>query len=159
MRHVQLWHGGAFGSPRINWDAHENIVDNHTKQAVSLDKPLAGLLQDLKQRGLLDDTLLLWTTEFGRTPFTQGVGKPGRDHHQHAFTVFMAGGGVKPGIAYGASDEIGYKVAQNEVTIYDFHATILRLFGIEHTKLTYYHNGIRRRLTDVHGEVVKGVLA
>jgi hypothetical protein len=159
VRFVQLWHGGAFGSPRINWDAHEDIVDNHTKQAVSLDKPLAGLLKDLKQRGMLDDTLVLWTTEFGRTPFTQGVGKPGRDHHQHAFTIFMAGGGVKPGLAHGASDEIGYNVAENEVTIYDFHATILHLLGIEHTKLTFYHNGIRRRLTDVHGEVVKGVLA
>ncbi len=159
VRFVQLWHGGAFGSPRINWDAHEDIVENHTTQAVSLDKPLAGLLRDLKQRGLLDDTLVLWTTEFGRTPFTQGIGKPGRDHHQHAFTVFMAGGGVKPGIAYGASDEIGYNIAENEVTIYDFHATILHLLGIEHTKLTYYHNGIRRRLTDVHGEIVKGILA
>jgi Protein of unknown function (DUF1501) len=159
VRFVQLWHGGAFGSPRINWDAHEDIVDNHTTQAISLDKPLAGLLKDLKQRGLLDDTLVLWTTEFGRTPFTQGVGKPGRDHHQHAFTIFMAGGGIKPGIAYGASDEIGYNVVENEVTIYDFHATILHLLGIEHTKLTFYHNGIRRRLTDVHGQVVKGVLA
>ena len=159
VRFVQLWHGGAFGSPRINWDAHENIVDNHTKQAAILDKPAAGLLQDLKQRGLLDDTLFLWTTEFGRTPFTQGLGAPGRDHHQHAFTIFMAGGGLKPGFAFGETDEIGYRVANNEVSIYDFHATILHLLGIEHTKLTYYHNGIQRRLTDVHGEVVRGVLA
>jgi Protein of unknown function (DUF1501) len=159
VRFVQLWHGGAFGSPRINWDAHEDIIDNHRKQAAILDKPAAGLLKDLKQRGLLDDTLFLWTTEFGRTPFTQGINKPGRDHHQHAFTVFMAGAGLKPGIAYGESDEIGYKVAEKEVSIYDFHATILHLLGIEHTKLTYYHNGIQRRLTDVHGEVVRGVLA
>jgi hypothetical protein len=159
VRFVQLWHGGAFGSPRINWDAHEDIVENHTQQAAILDKPVAGLLKDLKQRGLLDDTLFLWTTEFGRTPFTQGIDKPGRDHHQHAFTVFMAGGGLKSGFAYGASDELGYKVAENEVTIYDFHATILHLLGIEHTKLTFYHNGIKRRLTDVHGEVVRGMLA
>ena len=159
VRFVQLWHGGAFGSPRINWDAHEDIVDNHTKQAAILDRPAAGLLKDLRQRGMLDDTLFLWTTEFGRTPFTQGIDKPGRDHHQHAFTVFMAGGGLKPGFAYGASDEIGYRVAENEVSIYDFHATILRLLGLEHTKLTYYHNGIQRRLTDVHGEVVQGILA
>lgn len=159
VRFVQLWHGGAFGSPRINWDAHEDIIDNHTKQAAILDKPMTGLLKDLRQRGMLDDTLFLWTTEFGRTPFTQGVGRPGRDHHQHAFTVFMAGGGLKSGFAYGASDEIGYKVVENEVSIYDFHATILHLLGLEHTKLTYYHNGIQRRLTDVHGAIVPGILA
>jgi hypothetical protein len=159
VRFVQLWNGGAFGSPRINWDGHEDIVDNHTKQAATLDRPLAGLIKDLKQRGLLDDTLVLWTTEFGRTPFTQGIGKPGRDHHQHAFTVFMAGGGLKPGFALGASDELGYKVGEREVTIYDFHATVLHMLGFEHTKLTFYHNGIQRRLTDVHGAVVREVLA
>ncbi|MSR54337.1 MAG: DUF1501 domain-containing protein [Gemmataceae bacterium] len=159
VRFVQLWHGGAFGSPRINWDAHEDIVDNHRKQAAVLDKPLAGLLADMKRRGLLKDTLFIWSTEFGRTPFTQGVGKPGRDHHQHAFTVFLAGAGLKPGFAYGASDEIGYKTVEGEVSIYDFHATLLHLLGIDHMQLTYYHNGIQRRLTDVHGEVVGGILA
>ncbi len=159
VRFVQLWHGGAFGSPRINWDAHEDIVENHRKQAAILDKPMTGLLKDLKQLGLLKDTLFLWTTEFGRTPFTQGLGKPGRDHHQHAFTVFMAGAGLKPGFAYGETDEIGYEVDRNEVTIYDLHATVLHLLGIDHEKLTYYHNGIRRRLTDVHGEVVSKVLS
>ncbi|MBO0697420.1 MAG: DUF1501 domain-containing protein, partial [Zavarzinella sp.] len=158
VRFVQLWHGGAFGSPRINWDAHEDIADNHRKQAAILDKPMTGLIADLKRRGLLDDTLFVWTTEFGRTPFTQGIGKPGRDHHQHAFTVFLAGPGLKKGFAYGASDEIGYKVAENEVSIYDFHATLLHLLGIDHLQLTYYHNGIRRRLTDVHGEVVGEIL-
>jgi hypothetical protein len=159
VRFIQLWHGGAFGSPRINWDAHEDIVENHRKQAVILDKPVAGLLADLQRRGLMKDTLFVWTTEFGRTPFTQGVGKPGRDHHQHAFTVFLAGPGLKPGFAYGESDEVGYKVADNEVTIYDLHATMLYLLGIDHLRLTYYHNGTRRRLTDVHGEVVEGILA
>ena len=159
VRFVQLFHGGAFGSPRINWDGHENLQDNHRKQAEILDKPFAGLLQDLKQRGMMQDTLVLWTTEFGRTPFTQGLGKPGRDHHQHGFTIFMAGAGFKPGIAHGATDEIGYKTVENETTIYDFHATVLHLLGIEHTKLTYYHNGIQRRLTDVHGEVIKEILA
>jgi hypothetical protein len=159
VRFVQLWHGGAFGSPRINWDAHEDIVENHTKQATILDRPAAALLFDLKRRGMLEDTLVLWTTEFGRTPFTQGIGKPGRDHHQHAFTVFAAGGGLKPGTAYGASDDLGDKIAADEVTIYDLHATMLHLLGIDHTKLTFYHNGIRRRLTDVHGQVVRGVLA
>jgi hypothetical protein len=159
VRFIQLWHGGAFGSPRINWDAHEDIVDNHRTQAAVLDRPLAGLLTDLARRGLMKDTLFVWTTEFGRTPFTQGVGKPGRDHHQHAFTVFLAGAGLKPGFAYGESDEIGYKVADNEVTIYDLHATMLHLLGIDHLRLTYYHNGTQRRLTDVHGEVVEGILA
>lgn len=159
VRFIQLWHGGAFGSPRINWDAHEDIVENHRTQAAILDKPVSGLLADLNRRGLLKDTLFVWSTEFGRTPFTQGVGKPGRDHHQHAFTVFMAGNGLKPGFAYGASDEIGYKVAENEVTIYDLHATLLHLLGIDHLQLTYYHNGIQRRLTDVHGEVVGDILA
>jgi hypothetical protein len=159
VRFVQLIHGGAFGSPRINWDAHEDIVDNHTKQAAILDRPLAGLLKDLKARGLLDDTLVLWTTEFGRTPFTQGIGAKGRDHHQHAFTVWMAGAGLKKGYSHGSSDEIGYEVGEGVVTIYDFHATVLRLLGLEHKQLTYYHNGIQRRLTDVHGEVVEAVLS
>jgi hypothetical protein len=159
VRFVQLWHGGAFGSPRINWDAHEDIVENHRTQSAILDKPISGLLGDLKRCGLLKDTLFVWSTEFGRTPFTQGIGKPGRDHHQHAFTVFLAGNGLKPGFAYGSSDEIGYKVAENEVTIYDFHATLLHLLGIDHLQLTYYHNGIQRRLTDVHGEVVGDILA
>jgi hypothetical protein len=158
VRFVQLFHGGAFGSPRINWDAHENIVDNHTQQAVILDKPVAGLLKDLKARGLLADTLVLWTTEFGRTPITQGLGAKGRDHHQHAFAVWMAGAGLKPGFAYGASDEVGYHAAENPVTIYDFHATVLHLLGLDHKRLTFYHNGIQRRLTDVHGEVVEAVL-
>lgn len=159
VRFVQLFNGGAFGSPRINWDAHENIVDNHTKQAAVLDKPLAGLLKDLKARGLLEDTLVLWTTEFGRTPITQGLGAKGRDHHQHSFTIWMAGAGLKPGFAHGVSDEVGYHAAESPVSIYDFHATVLHLLGLDHKRLTYYHNGIQRRLTDVHGEVVGAVLA
>jgi hypothetical protein len=159
VRFVQLFHGGAFGAPRINWDAHEDVVENHTKQAASLDRPLAGLLKDLKARGMLDDTLVLWTTEFGRTPFTEGIGAKGRDHHQLVFTCWLAGAGLKRGIAYGASDEVGYQVAENKVTVYDFHATVLHLLGLDHTRLTYYHNGIRRRLTDVHGEVIEDILA
>ncbi len=159
VRFVQLLHGGAFGSPRINWDAHEDVLENHSNQAVSLDRPLAGLLNDLKARGMLDDTLVLWTTEFGRTPITQGIGAKGRDHHPLAFTVWMTGAGLKRGISFGATDEIGYNVAENPVTIPDFHATILHLLGIDHSRLTYYHNGIQRRLTDVHGEVVHDVLA
>jgi hypothetical protein len=159
VRFVQLIHGGAFGSPRINWDAHEDIVDNHTKQAAILDKPVAGLLKDLKARGLLDDTLVLWTTEFGRTPFTQGVGAKGRDHHPLVFTCWMAGAGLKRGFRYGASDEVGYQPAEDATSIYDFHATVLHLLGLDHKKLTFYHNGIQRRLTDVHGEVIDKILA
>jgi hypothetical protein len=159
VRFVQLWHGGAFGSPRINWDAHENVVENHTQQARILDRPLCGLLKDLKQRGLLDDTLVLWTTEFGRTPFTEGIGAKGRDHHQHAFTCWLAGGGVAAGTRYGDSDEVGYAVGDRPVSVYDLHATVLHLLGLDHKRLTFYHNGIHRRLTDVHGEVVHGLLA
>jgi hypothetical protein len=159
VRFVQLFHGGAFGSPRINWDAHEDIVTNHRTQAITCDKPIAGLLKDLKRRGMLDDTLVIWTTEFGRTPITQGINAPGRDHHPQCFTVWLAGAGLKPGFAYGRSDDFGYVPAERPCTIYDLHATVLHLLGLEHTKLTWYHNGIRRRLTDVHGEVLRPLLA
>lgn len=159
VRVVQVWIGGAFGRPRINWDGHEDIKENHTDQADTMDRPLAGLLKDMKERGMLEDTLVVWSTEFGRTPFTEGLGAKGRDHHQLAFTCWLAGAGVRKGFSYGASDDIGYDVARDPVTIYDFHATILHLLGLDHKKLTFYHNGIQRRLTDVHGHVVKGVLA
>ena len=159
VRVVQVWIGGAFGRPRINWDGHEDIKENHTDQADTMDRPLAGLLKDMKERGMLKDTLVVWSTEFGRTPFTEGLGAKGRDHHQLAFTCWLAGAGVRKGFSYGASDEVGYDVARDPVTIYDFHATILHLLGLDHKKLTFYHNGIQRRLTDVHGHVVKGVLA
>src|SRR5262249_14354158 len=159
VRFVQLYHGGAFGAPRINWDAHEDVADNHGKQAAILDRPLAGLLRDLKARGLLDDTLVLWTTEFGRTPFTEAIGGKGRDHHQLVFTCWMAGAGLKKGFRHGASDELGYRPAHGEVSISDLHATVLHLLGLDHKRLTYYHNGIQRRLTDVHGKVIDKVLA
>jgi hypothetical protein len=159
VRFVQLYNGGAFGTPRINWDGHEDLVDNHTRQAAVMDQPVAALLKDLKQRGMLEDTLVLWTTEFGRTPITQGLNARGRDHHQHVFTCWMAGAGLKPGFGYGASDEVGYYPAEKPVQIYDLHATVLHLLGLDHKRLTYYHNGIQRRLTDVHGEVIHGILA
>lgn len=159
VRFVQLFNGGKFGQPRINWDGHENVETNHRTQAATMDRPVAGLLRDLKDRGLLDDTLVIWSSEFGRTPFTQGLNAKGRDHHQLVFTSWLAGGGVKPGFSYGASDEVGYHVAEDPVTIYDFHATILHLLGLDHTRLTFYHNGIQRRLTDVHGQVIHGLLA
>jgi hypothetical protein len=162
VRFVQLFSGGSFGSPRINWDGHEDMVENHNREAIRVDRPIAGLLKDLRRRGLLEDTLVLCTSEFGRTPFTQSkadiVGK-GRDHNQYGFSVWMAGAGLKHGIAHGETDSIGWKSVQNVTTWYDFHATVLKLLGIDHTKLTYYHNGIQRRLTNVHGEVIKEILA
>ncbi len=161
VRFVQLFSGGAFGSPRINWDAHENVVQNHGHEALRIDRPVAGLLRDLKQRGMLDDTLVIFSSEFGRTPFTQsadGILGLGRDHNQNGFTVWLAGAGLKPGIAYGATDDIGYKAVENRTSWYDLHATILHILGADHERLTFYHNGIKRRLTNVHGEVVHGIL-
>jgi hypothetical protein len=161
VRFVQLFSGGAFGSPRINWDGHEDVKANHSQEAPLIDLPVAGLIKDLRQRGLLDDTLVLFTTEFGRTPFTQSAADrvgTGRDHNQYGFSIWMAGAGLRPGFAYGATDDIGWKAVENRVTWPDFHATVLHLLGIDHTRLTYYHNGIQRRLTNVHGEIVSGIL-
>jgi len=162
VRFVQMYSGGAFGSPRINWDAHENVVQNHGQEALRIDRPVAGLLRDLKQRGMLEDTLVICTSEFGRTPFTQsadGVLGLGRDHNQNGFTVWLAGAGLKSGTTYGATDDIGYKSVEHRTSWYDFHATVLHLLGIDHERLTFYHNGIKRRLTNVHGEVVREILA
>jgi uncharacterized protein (DUF1501 family) len=122
-----------------------------------VDQPIAGLLADLKQRGLLNDTVVIFGTEFGRTPAAQGT--DGRDHHPHAFSMWLAGGGIKGGMAHGSTDEFGYYVAENKVTIPDLHATILHLLGLDHTRLTFRHAGRDFRLTDVHGEVVKAILA
>lgn len=160
VRFVQVYSGASLGgNPRINWDAHEDVKTNHDAQAVLLDQPCAALLKDLKWRGMLDDTLVIWSSEFGRTPFTEGLGTRGRDHHNLCFTCWMAGAGLKKGIRHGVSDDVGYLPAENPVTVYDFHATILHLLGIDHTRLTYYHNGINRRLTDVHGHVIEAVLS
>lgn len=162
VRFVQLFSGGAFGSPRINWDGHEDMVKNHGREAARVDKPLCGLLKDLRQRGMLDDTLVMFTSEFGRTPFTQSaadvVGK-GRDHNEKGFSVWLAGGGLKAGLAYGTTDEVGWQAVEDRVHWHDLHATVLHLLGIDHERLTFYHNGIKRRLTNVHGHVVRGVLA
>ena len=159
VRFVQIFNGGSFGSPRINWDGHENLRENHDAQAATMDRPVAALIQDLKQRGMLEDTLFVWSTEFGRSPATQGIDAPGRDHHPSAFTCFLAGAGVKAGYHHGSSDEIGYFVGEDKVTVPDFHATILHLLGIDHKRLTFYHNGINRRLTDVHGDVISDLLS
>ncbi len=162
VRFVQLFSGGTFGSPRRNWDGHEDMAANHSHEALRIDQPVAALLRDLRRTGLLDDTLVVFTTEFGRTPFAQSaanvVGK-GRDHNQYGFSIWLAGAGLKPGTAYGSTDEIGWKAAENPVTWPDFHATVLHLLGIDHERLTYYHNGIKRRLTNVHGHVLKPILA
>lgn len=162
VRFVQLFSGGAFGSPRINWDGHEDMRQNHGQEALRIDQPIAALLRDLRQRGMLDETLFLFTSEFGRTPFTQSkadVLGAGRDHNQYGFSIWLAGGGLKHGFAYGATDDVGWKAVENRVSWYDLYATVLDLLGINHERLTYYHNGIRRRLTNVHGEVIQGVLS
>jgi hypothetical protein len=159
VRCIQMYNGAHFGAPRVNWDGHEDLRANHGKQAAVLDKPTAALIRDLKQRGLLKDTLVVFTTEFGRLPISEGLGEGGRDHNPEGYTSFLVGAGVKPGFSYGSTDELGYKAAENPVTIYDFHATILHLLGLDHKELNWYHNGIRRRLTDVHGEVIRPVLA
>jgi hypothetical protein len=159
VRFVQIWSGNDNSFPRRNWDSHEDVARDHGPLSLGMARPVATLIQDLKQRGLLDDTLVLWTTEFGRMPCAQG-GK-GRDHNPFVFTNWLAGGGIKGGLSYGPSDEWGYKPADrsNPTQVYDIHATILRLLGLEHTRLTWRHNGIDRRLTDVHGEVIDALLA
>jgi len=141
-----------------NWDAHGDML-THTPLAKNVDRPIAGLLTDLKQRGLLDDTLVVWTTEFGRTPFNSQANAAGREHHHWAFSSWLAGGGVKGGMTYGSTDDYGINVADNPVHVHDFHATILHLMGLDHTKLTYRHAGRDYRLTDVSGAVVRDLLS
>ena len=158
VRFVQLWHGA--GQP---WDNHENIEKAHAQNARDIDQPVAAFLMDLKQRGLLDDTLVLFTGEFGRTPTVEiessGKSKLGRDHNPYGFSLWMAGGGVRGGMAYGATDEFGFRAVENEVHVHDLHATILHLLGFDHERLTYRHAGRDFRLTDVSGQVVQGLLA
>ena len=156
MRFVQIYSGGM--ENERSWDGHQNIKDNHTQFAGETDTPIAGLLSDLAQRGLLDSTLVLWCGEFGRLPIVQ-KGGTGRDHNPHAFTAWLAGGGVKGGVHYGETDEIGHKAVVNRVSINDLHATVLHLLGIDHERLTYRHNGRDFRLTDVAGRVVKEIVA
>jgi hypothetical protein len=155
VRFVQVWSGmdGAVG----NWDNHSNIPTELPSIASSVDRPVTALLHDLRQRGMLDDTLVVWTTEFGRMPFTQGAN--GRDHNGGAFVTWLAGAGVAGGTSYGQTDEFGYQGAEGRTYCYDLHATILYLLGIDHRRLTVRHNGIDRRLTDVHGTVIHEILA
>jgi hypothetical protein len=155
VRFVQVWSGpqGAVN----NWDNHGNIVTELPPMAASVDKPIAALLRDLKSRGLDKDTLVIWTTEFGRTPFAQGG--QGRDHNGGSFVTWLWGAGIKPGVAHGRSDDWGYQAVENKTYCYDLHATVLHLLGIDHERLTVRQNGIDRRLTDVHGHIVREVLA
>jgi uncharacterized protein (DUF1501 family) len=152
VRFVQV----NFSYPRNYWDAHGDLRNNHTSNAAKVDLPIASLLRDLKTRGMLADTLVVFATEFGRTPAAQGT--DGRDHHPHAFSCWMAGGGIRGGTACGQTDEFGYYVVENKVTMPDFHATILHTLGLDHEKLTFRHAGRDYRLTDVHGQVVKEIL-
>ncbi|MSU85379.1 MAG: DUF1501 domain-containing protein [Pedosphaera sp.] len=158
VRVVQLWHGA--GQP---WDHHDNIEANHRKNAAEIDGPIAAFITDLKQRGLFDDTLILWGGEFGRTPSVElgdsGKSKLGRDHNHYGFSVWLAGGGVRGGVAHGATDEFGFRAVENPVSVHDLHATMLHLLGFDHERLTYRHAGRDFRLTDVSGEVVRPVLA
>ncbi len=159
VRFVQLFNGAyAMGEGVGNWDGHKQIVDQYNVHGPILDGPCAALLRDMKSRGLLDETLVVFVTEFGRMPTFQ-KGASGRDHNPQGFTVWMAGAGVKRAFSYGATDEFGYKAVENVATIYDLHATILHLLGLDHERLSFYHNGIERRLTDVHGHVIRDVLA
>lgn len=157
VRFVQVWSGADNGFPRRNWDSHENLEKDHGELGASLDQPLAALLIDLERRGLLGDTIVCCTTEFGRMPCSQG--SKGRDHNPFGFTVWMAGGGIRGGVTHGETDEWSYKAVRGQTYCYDFHATLLHLMGIDHTRLTYRHNGIDRRLTDVHGQVIREILS
>ena len=158
VRFVQVWSGNDNSFPRRNWDSHEDVKRDHGPLALGMARGAAAFIQDLKQRGLLEDTIILWTTEFGRMPSTQG-GK-GRDHNPYVFTNWLCGGGIKGGVTHGESDVWGYKPLDrlNPTYVYDVHATILHQLGLDHTRLTYRHNGIDRRLTDVHGHVIKPLI-
>ncbi|MSU04743.1 MAG: DUF1501 domain-containing protein [Pedosphaera sp.] len=158
VRVVQLWHGA--GQP---WDHHDNIEESIRKNSAEIDGPIAALITDLKQRGLFEDTLILWGGEFGRTPSVElgetGKSKLGRDHNHYGFSVWMAGGGVRGGTAYGATDDFGFRAVENRTSVHDLHATLLHLLGFDHERLTYRHAGRDFRLTDVSGEVISGILA
>lgn len=160
VRFVQLFNGAyqTGGEGVSNWDGHKAIEQQYSKHGPVLDQPVAGLLRDLKQRGLLADTLVVWCTEFGRMPTFQ-KGASGRDHNPSGFTTWLAGAGVKAPFSYGATDEFSYRAVEDVATVHDFHATILHLLGLDHERLTFYHNGLERRLTDVHGHVIQPILA
>ena len=155
VRFVQVYSGG--GHLDENWDAHNGVDDNHELHCGETDQPIAGAATDLKRRGLLDETLVVWGGEFGRTPTSQNTG--GRDHNPRGFSMWMAGGGIKGGVAHGATDDFGFAAVENKVHVHDIHATILHLMGMDHERLTYFTGGREMRLTDVEGEVIHDILA
>ena len=157
MRFVQLYSGG--GHLEDTWDAHESIEKNHGRHAMEVDQPIAALLTDLQQRGLLDSTLVLWGGEFGRMPFAEGEGAPGRNHNPYGFTMWLAGGGVRGGFSYGETDDFGFEAVADKVHLHDLHATLLALMGLDHQRLTYFHQGREERLTDVFGRVITPIRA
>jgi hypothetical protein len=157
VRFVQLYSGG--GHLEDTWDAHESVEKNHGRHAMEVDQPIAALLTDLQQRGLLESTLVLWGGEFGRMPFAEGEGAPGRNHNPYGFTMWLAGGGVRGGISYGETDEFGFEAVVNKVHLHDLHATLLALLGLDHEQLTYFHQGRQERLTDVFGRVITDIMA
>lgn len=158
VRFVQLFNGAYASGGNLNWDGHSRLKEQYDLHGEILDRPVAGLLKDLRQRGLMESTLVVFATEFGRMPMFQ-AGTYGRDHNPLGFTCWLAGAGIKPGYSYGATDEFGFRAQENVATPHDFHATIMHLLGFDHQRLTFYHNGIERRLTDVHGKVIHDVLA
>ena len=157
VRFVQLYSGG--GHLEETWDAHESIEKNHGRHGAEVDQPIAALLQDLEQRGLLEETLIVWGGEFGRMPFSEGPNAPGRNHNPYGFSMWLAGGGVRGGMSWGATDDFGFEAVTDRVHLHDLHATILHLLGFDHTRLTWFHQGRDERLTDVFGNVVTGILA
>jgi len=157
VRFIQLYSGG--GHIEDTWDGHNDCITNHKLHAGETDQPIAALITDLKRTGLWDDTLLIWGGEFGRTPTSEGLGKPGRDHNWYGFSMWLAGGGVKGGQAIGATDDIGFEAVEDRCHVSDLHATILHLMGLDHTKLTYFYQGLNQRLTGVRGNVVRKALA
>jgi arylsulfatase A-like enzyme len=160
VRYVNLYCGSRASGVDglLNWDAHKTLKTDYERHCAIFDEPTAALLTDLKRRGLLDETLVLWTTEFGRMP-THQAGTSGRDHNPDGFTCWMMGAGVNGGVSFGATDEFGRRAEVNPVTVWDYYATVLHLLGFDHENLTYYYNGLDRRLTDVHGYLIKDILA
>ena len=157
VRFIQLYSGG--GHLEDTWDAHASIEKNHGQHAAEVDQPIAGLLNDLDERGLLESTVIVWGGEFGRMPFSEGQGAPGRNHNPYGFTMWLAGAGVKGGMSYGETDEFGFEAVKDKAHVHDIHATILHLMGMDHELLTYFHQGRQESLTDVHGHVIQAVLA
>jgi hypothetical protein len=158
IRFVQLFNGAYASGGRLNWDGHNALKEQYDIHARVLDQPAAALICDLDQRGLLDETLVVWCTEFGRMPMFQ-KGAKGRDHNPGGFTAWLTGAGIKRGVSYGVTDELGFKAVENVLSVHDLNATILHLLGLDHEQLTFTHNGIARRLTDVHGHVIREILA